>query len=296
MIPSNSDNDLSKSLNQKGKQFLQFLIGLFVVAELLFVIQVMYEGNGDLPGVTLKSLFILIIIYFYYCGFKWAKWILSMTLLLFSAACFLGGFESISLVLISIGCYYLFFGLIIHFSKSLRAITEKQNNKKEEEITDASAEMVPVGIDGFILNNAEYTYPRLLQRIQAVFIDGFLCLSLIVLILTLTSEMESGSRITSIIYVLISVSYIPLFTAYSATLGQKIMGIRIRKYRNPDEKINVLQAYVRLIVQGLFGWLSFITINFNKEHRAIHDIAASSVVIKVKKETEVIREVHVSLK
>jgi hypothetical protein len=33
-------------------------------------------------------------------------------------------------------------------------------------------------------------------------------------------------------------------------------------------------------VKGFLGWLSFITINFNDEHRAIHDFASDSVMIE----------------
>ncbi len=51
-----------------------------------------------------------------------------------------------------------------------------------------------------------------------------------------------------------------------------------------SERITILQSYIRFIVKGLLGWLSFVTIHFNGEHRAIHDFAGSSVMIRQRAE------------
>ena len=59
------------------------------------------------------------------------------------------------------------------------------------------------------------------------------------------------------------------------------MGIRVRHVGDPSKRINVFQSYIRFIVKGLLGWLSFITIHLNSEHRAIHDFAGSSVMISL---------------
>jgi len=45
--------------------------------------------------------------------------------------------------------------------------------------------------------------------------------------------------------------------------------------------MTLLQAYIRFITKILLGWLSFLTINMNKDRRAIHDLVASTVMIKV---------------
>jgi len=57
------------------------------------------------------------------------------------------------------------------------------------------------------------------------------------------------------------------------------MKIKVGKHDNPGEKIGLLNAYIRWFTKSLLGWLSFITINFNQEHRAIHDFASDSVVV-----------------
>jgi hypothetical protein len=80
--------------------------------------------------------------------------------------------------------------------------------------------------------------------------------------------------------------YEPVLTTFSATIGQRVMGIRVRNAKNPDKHINILQAYLRLIVKYLLGWLSFITIGFDERHRAIHDLAGESVVVRSSRGTE----------
>ena len=75
--------------------------------------------------------------------------------------------------------------------------------------------------------------------------------------------------------------YEPLCISIGCTLGQYIKHIRVRSYSNENKKINIFMAFFRYIIKTLLGWLSFITITFNPEKRAIHDFAAGSVMIKV---------------
>ena len=72
--------------------------------------------------------------------------------------------------------------------------------------------------------------------------------------------------------------YEPIFTAYFCTLGQKATGIRIRKLSS-GKRISIFQAHLRIIVKILLGILSFFTIPFTKNKRAIHDFAVGSLVI-----------------
>jgi uncharacterized RDD family membrane protein YckC len=78
---------------------------------------------------------------------------------------------------------------------------------------------------------------------------------------------------------LILLTYEPILTAYSRTIGQRVMKIRVGRQENPLERINLLHAYIRWFTKGLLGWISFVTINFNPEHRAIHDMASDSVMV-----------------
>jgi uncharacterized RDD family membrane protein YckC len=77
------------------------------------------------------------------------------------------------------------------------------------------------------------------------------------------------------------VVYEPLFMTLGCTLGNYIKGIRVRKVEDPSKKINILQAILRYPIKFMLGWLSFLTIGSNPQRRAIHDLVAGSVMIKV---------------
>jgi len=75
--------------------------------------------------------------------------------------------------------------------------------------------------------------------------------------------------------------YEPILTTFACTLGNYIIGIRVRRSIDTTKRMNILQAYVRYVTKMLLGWLSFVTINMNKNRRAIHDLIASTVMIKI---------------
>ncbi len=126
----------------------------------------------------------------------------------------------------------------------------------------------------------EIEYPSLVRRYQAVLIDTLFMLVLFIICAEILKGFEGEMIEVKIALVVLILSYVPIFTAFSSTLGQKLMGVRVRKISNPTQRINILQAVVRIIVKTLLGWLSFLSINFNSEHRAIHDFAASSIVVR----------------
>jgi len=54
-----------------------------------------------------------------------------------------------------------------------------------------------------------------------------------------------------------------------------------KKFQEPSKKINIFQAYIRYVTKLLLGFISFLTISTNKERRAIHDMVAFTVMLKV---------------
>ena len=105
-----------------------------------------------------------------------------------------------------------------------------------------------------------------------------------IMIITMVMMNESDARQTVMVTmgVIFALVYEPLLVTYAATLGQYVLGIRVRDTRDPQQRINILQSYIRIVLKLSLGWLSLLTINFNPQHRAIHDLAAGSVVVKVK--------------
>jgi uncharacterized RDD family membrane protein YckC len=125
----------------------------------------------------------------------------------------------------------------------------------------------------------DHKYPTLTRRYIATVIDVAFVLAAIILISYLFENSGStGVRIRVSLILFLFFIYEPLCTSRLCTLGQKIMGVRIRRYPSM-ERISLLMAYARIIVKGLLGILSFFTLPFSQNRRAIHDMAARSIVI-----------------
>ena len=72
--------------------------------------------------------------------------------------------------------------------------------------------------------------------------------------------------------------YEPIFTSRFCTLGQKIMGIRVREIFSL-QKISIPKAYLRIVIKIFLGFISFFSIPFSSERRAIHDFVAGTIVV-----------------
>ena len=125
----------------------------------------------------------------------------------------------------------------------------------------------------------ESSYPPLIKRYQAYFIDVFFLILVSVVFSALTSNLELGFVTSRIILLIFFLLYEPLLTSFSATIGQRIMGVRVRRFDNSDKPVNLLKAFLRLFVKILLGWVSFLTMQSDPQSRAIHDMASGSVVI-----------------
>ena len=131
----------------------------------------------------------------------------------------------------------------------------------------------------------EVNYPSLAKRIQSIFIDSLLIIVLMFLSGWILDKMnpeqnEGDEWIRIVLFIALWGVYEPLSMTLGCTLGNYLMKIRVRKHNNAGKKMNLLQAYARFIIKFFLGWLSFITISFNPERRAIHDFASGSIVVE----------------
>lgn len=123
-------------------------------------------------------------------------------------------------------------------------------------------------------------YPSLTERIKSSLIDFIFILflmSCIALVLDNFIEVPDGLR--AALFIFLFFVYEPLAHSFGYTLGNYIMGIRVRKLSSTDEKVNIVQAYFRFVIKTLLGWVSFFTIHSNKKRRAMHDLASGTVTI-----------------
>jgi uncharacterized RDD family membrane protein YckC len=127
-------------------------------------------------------------------------------------------------------------------------------------------------------------YPELKIRVQSTFIDGVLIILLMFVAAWILDKAgiaeENDGWIKALVFIGIWGVYEPVSMVLGCTIGNYLMKVRVRKHSHPEQKINLLQAYVRFLVKMPLGWLSFLTIHSNKERRAMHDLAAGTIVIE----------------
>jgi uncharacterized RDD family membrane protein YckC len=127
--------------------------------------------------------------------------------------------------------------------------------------------------------DSKLTYPTIMRRYLSTFIDGMLILGIFILSSYVFSEDTDFIRTLRIGIILIVVFvYEPFCTSKLCTLGQKLMGIRVRTV-SKLAKISLVQAYLRIVVKIFLGFIPFFSIIFSKRKRAIHDFVSGSIVV-----------------
>jgi uncharacterized RDD family membrane protein YckC len=127
-------------------------------------------------------------------------------------------------------------------------------------------------------------YPSLSDRIQSAFIDAVLIIVLMFIATTVLDKYENAPDwIRIVLFFGLWAVYEPLCTSLGCTLGNYMKGIRVRRYTNESKRINFFAAFVRYCIKMLLGWISFISIHFNPERRALHDFVVGSVMVKFQK-------------
>ena len=121
-------------------------------------------------------------------------------------------------------------------------------------------------------------YPTILRRYLSSFIDGCFIVVAVILVPYVIGDEENTLNVRIILAAIFLFVYEPLFTSAFCTLGQRITGIRIRKFSN-YQRLNFPVALLRVTIKGLLGFISLFSIIFSKDKRAIHDYASGSIVI-----------------
>jgi uncharacterized RDD family membrane protein YckC len=126
-------------------------------------------------------------------------------------------------------------------------------------------------------------YPVLSDRVQSTFIDTVF---IVLLMFASASVLERYDNAPDWIRIALFFGfwaiYEPVCTALGCTIGNYFKGIRVRRAGNSGRKINFIAAFFRYLVKITLGWISFLTIHSNPQRRAIHDLVAGSVMIRVK--------------
>ena len=136
-----------------------------------------------------------------------------------------------------------------------------------------------------MLDSATHTtinYCSLSDRVKSIFIDSFFIIMAMLLFSTVLDMFNNPpvwARVA--LFIAIWFLYEPVCVAYGCTIGQYIMHIRVRSAKDTTKHIHIVLSYIRYIIKILLGWLSFLSLAFNKQRQAVHDLAVESVMIKV---------------
>lgn len=123
-------------------------------------------------------------------------------------------------------------------------------------------------------------YPRLVKRLQGVFIDGFvvpLCAMATLVALTYAGVESTWIKVLGPLLVVLVLEPVAV-SATGGSIGHHIVGLRVRKER-ADERISLLAAIVRFVVKALFGLPAFFVAFVNRRRQGLHDLAARSLII-----------------
>lgn len=126
-------------------------------------------------------------------------------------------------------------------------------------------------------------YPYLITRYKALLIDGVVLFGGFAVTMLLVQADDLRPYAFGA-YLIISFLYEPVMLAtLSATIGHKMCNIKVVQFNAPDRKLTLMSGILRNVMKLALGWVSFLTINFNPEHRAVHDYASSSLVVNDRK-------------
>lgn len=125
-------------------------------------------------------------------------------------------------------------------------------------------------------------YAELRQRINALFLDSLVTVSLIYCIAMIFDAFEPiNTSIRIIAFIGVFFVYDPLFTSlFGGTIGHFLTGIRVKRGSDLEKNIIFPLALVRYLLKIIFGWISLITVTSNIESKGIHDLVVNSVVLK----------------
>ncbi len=125
-----------------------------------------------------------------------------------------------------------------------------------------------------------YIFPSLSRRIQALFIDAVIIFLVFLgssYIFAFFNDVNPFFR--AAIFLFMVFLYEPTFIHFfKGTVGHQILNLKVTKFDNPEIKLSLFSSFSRFIIKWFLGWLSFISILFNNNNRAMHDVASNSIV------------------
>ena len=253
---------------------IKFTLGLIalILGNTLMLINILRSGFGDFRAeVSMGALTILLLVVVYY-GVNWLKWIAGAIYILLSISGAIAVIDGDHVSYAAVSICFAVAASIVFTAKVSNATTAPLNIQTlDEDLISSTPE---------VLTPDPSEYPLLVARIKSTLIDNLLVFSSLLIVMIATQGLENSTSIKIVMGFGLGLLYEPVLTAYSATVGQRIMGIRVRSSSDVNKRISALQGVIRLLIKLTLGWISFLTVHSNVKRRALHDLISGSVMIK----------------
>lgn len=123
-------------------------------------------------------------------------------------------------------------------------------------------------------------YPRLLRRLQAILIDSLVLPCAIIIFLLLGDaigiKQTWGRALCFLLPIFIFEPGLVAFTG--GTVGHHLMKLRVATM-DGKRNINIFAALIRFVVKFAVGLLSLSCVLITRQHQALHDLLARSIVV-----------------
>ena len=123
-------------------------------------------------------------------------------------------------------------------------------------------------------------YARFSRRLRGMFIDWALTLVVVFGALAIASSMRNDdlSRVLGVAVVVILVLYEPVLVSRTGgTIGHHLTNLRVVDDATGGN-VGLLKALARVVIKGVLGWYSFLSMAFTRRNQAVHDFVTGSTV------------------
>lgn len=122
-------------------------------------------------------------------------------------------------------------------------------------------------------------YPRLIKRIQAIFIDSFIIVAGVYAIVFLVPWTPQFPPLRGLLLVAVIIVSEPLLvTLTGGSIGHHVIGIRVTRLSGTGN-INFFASIIRFIIKTLLGWFSLAMVLVTRRHQGLHDLLVGSLVV-----------------
>ena len=124
-------------------------------------------------------------------------------------------------------------------------------------------------------------YPPTGTRLKAGIIDFLFIVSIWTLTAFVIDSVGGAPNwLRGAVFVVMVYLYDPLSVGFwGGTLGHRLLGVEVRRNSQPEARVNLLLATLRVMIKYFLGIISVIVSYAREDNRAIHDLVCDSVVV-----------------